>query len=121
MATQLLHRNYATGSQVGQNLSEICSKFSIGVALVVGGPRSVSGTLYHRLLEPGQSTGRYTLPRSGLWIAARDGVVSIEQPGHPPRRIDIKAGDFEWHTGPVTHTITNIGKTRFEAIEAVWK
>jgi len=73
------------------------------------------------ILEPGQSTGRYTLPRSGLWIAARDGVVSIERPGNPAHRMDVKAGDFDWHTGPVTHTITNIGKTRFEAIEAVWK
>jgi hypothetical protein len=50
------------------------------------------------ILEPGQSTGRSTA-----------------------HRIEMKAGDFEWHTGPTTHTITNIGKTRFEAIEAVWK
>jgi hypothetical protein len=33
----------------------------------------------------------------------------------------MKAGDFDWHTGPLTHTITNVGSTRFEAIEAVWK
>jgi hypothetical protein len=73
------------------------------------------------ILEPNQSTGRYTLPRSGLLIAARDGVISIERTGQPVQRIEIKAGDFDWHTGPVTHTITNVGKTRFEAIEAVWK
>ncbi len=73
------------------------------------------------VLEPGQSTGRYTVPRSGLLIAARDGVISVERPGSGPHRIEIKAGEFEWHTGPATHTITNVGKTRFEAIEAVWK
>ena len=73
------------------------------------------------MLEPGQSTGRYTRPRSGLWIAAHDGVISIERPGEQARRLDVKAGDFDWHTGPLTHTITNIGKTRFDAIEAVWK
>lgn len=73
------------------------------------------------ILEPGQSTGRYTLPRSGLIIAARDGMLSVERPGSTAHRVEMKAGDFEWHTGPVTHTITNIGKTRFEAIEAVWK
>ena len=73
------------------------------------------------ILEPGQSTGRYTLPRSGLLIAARDGMISVERPGAPAHRVEMNAGDFEWHTGPVTHTITNIGKTRFEAIEAVWK
>ena len=73
------------------------------------------------ILEPGQSTGRYTLPRSGLLIAARDGAITVERPGSAAHRMDIKAGEFEWHTGPATHTITNVGKTRFEAIEAVWK
>lgn len=73
------------------------------------------------ILEPGQSTGRYTLPRSGMLIAAHDGTISVERPGSSAHKIDMKAGDFEWHTGPITHTITNIGKTRFEAIEAVWK
>jgi hypothetical protein len=73
------------------------------------------------VLESGQSTGRYTLPRSGILIAARDGVVSVERPGSAAHRIEMKAGDFDWHTGPQTHTITNVGKTRFEAIEAVWK
>jgi hypothetical protein len=73
------------------------------------------------ILEPGQSTGRYTLPRSGMLIAAHDGSVSIERQGHAAQRQELKAGDFEWHTGPITHTITNVGKTRFEAIEAVWK
>jgi hypothetical protein len=73
------------------------------------------------ILEPGQSTGRYTLPRSGMLIAAHDGLVSVERAGSPALRVEMKAGDFEWHTGPVTHTITNVGKTRFEAIEAVWK
>ena len=73
------------------------------------------------ILEPGQSTGRYTLPKSGLMIAARDGLITIERPGSAPHRTEIKAGEFEWHTGPTTHTITNIGTARFEAIEAVWK
>jgi hypothetical protein len=73
------------------------------------------------MLEPGQSTGRYTLPRSGLLIAAHDGAISVERAGSAAHRIEMKAGEFEWHTGPVTHTITNVGKTRFEAIEAVWK
>jgi hypothetical protein len=73
------------------------------------------------ILEPGQSTGRYTIPRSGMIIAAHDASITMERPGSPAHRIEMKAGDFEWHTGPTTHTITNVGKTRFEAIEAVWK
>jgi hypothetical protein len=73
------------------------------------------------VLEPGQSTGRYTIPRSGMIIAAHDGTITVERPGSPAHRIEMKAGDFDWHTGPISHTITNVGKARFEAIEAVWK
>ena len=73
------------------------------------------------ILEPGQSTGRYTLPKSGILIAGHDGNISIELQGLPARRVTMKAGEFEWHTGPETHTITNAGTTRFDAIEAVWK
>jgi hypothetical protein len=73
------------------------------------------------VLAPGQSTGRYMLPRSGLLIAAHDGLVSVERAGLPAQRIEMTAGMFEWHTGPATQTITNIGKTPFDAIEAVWK
>jgi len=73
------------------------------------------------ILEPGQSTGRYTLPRSGVLIAAHDGVISIDRPESGAHRLEMTAGEFEWHTGPTTHSITNVGKTRFEAIEAVWK
>ena len=74
------------------------------------------------ILQPGQSTGRYTLPRSGLHDRrARRRGVDGKRPGQPAQRREFKAGDFEWHTGPMTHTITNVGKTRFQAIEAVWK
>ena len=73
------------------------------------------------VLEPGQSTGRYTLPKSGILIAGHDGNITLEVQGLPARRIAMKAGDFEWHTGPETHTIVNVGTTRWDAIEAVWK
>ena len=47
--------------------------------------------------------------------------LSVEKAGLPAQRSAMTAGDFDWHTGPLTHTITNVGRTRFEAIEAVWK
>jgi hypothetical protein len=73
------------------------------------------------ILTPAQSTGRYTIPKSGLLIAVHDGTVNMEMPGAPPQRMVMRAGDFAWHTGPQTHTITNVGTTPFEAVEAVWK
>jgi hypothetical protein len=73
------------------------------------------------ILGPGESTGKYTLPKSGILIAAHDGTIRMETEGRPAQSMTLKAGDFDWHTGPQTHTITNVGTTRFEAIEVVWK
>ena len=73
------------------------------------------------VLQPGQSTGRYTLPKSGILIAGHDGNITLEVQGLAPRKIAMKAGDFEWHTGPETHVITNAGTAPWDAIEAVWK
>jgi hypothetical protein len=54
-------------------------------------------------------------------IAVHDGIVNVETPGLPAVKISMKAGDFDWHSGPLTHTIINTGPARFEAVEAVWK
>ena len=73
------------------------------------------------ILAPGQSTGRYALPKSGILIAGHHGNITIEAQGLPPRKVAMKAGEFEWHTGPETHIITNVGTVPWDAIEAVWK
>ena len=73
------------------------------------------------VLAPGQSTGRYTLPRSGILIVVHGGTLDVETPGAPARRMAMRPGDFSWHTGPLTHTLTNAGAEPFEAVEAVWK
>jgi hypothetical protein len=73
------------------------------------------------ILAPGQSTGRYTLPKSGILVAGHNGTITIEAQGLAPRHVAMKAGDFEWHTGPETHIITNVGTAPWDAIEAVWK
>jgi hypothetical protein len=73
------------------------------------------------VLDPGQSTGQYTLPKSGILIAVHEGTIRIEAAGSAPARVSMRAGEFDWHTGPITHKITNTGKSQFEAIEAVWK
>jgi hypothetical protein len=56
-----------------------------------------------------------------MFIVGRDAAISVERSGQPAQRMELHAGEFEWHTGPMTHSITNVGKMRFEAIEAVWK
>jgi hypothetical protein len=130
----ITHRVGNIGSTAFRNITvQIQSRDDVspaGPALVSPRPTGYQGTpaldnelvrVERLILEPGQSTGRYTLPRSGILIAAHDGIITVERQGTSGHRIEMKAGDFDWHTGPLTHTITNTGKVRFEAIEAVWK
>lgn len=73
------------------------------------------------ILEPGQTTGlhKHTLP--GLGVAVSGGNVVIESPGQKAQTVELKAGDFRWRDGATTHSIKNIGKSRFEAIDVEWK
>jgi quercetin dioxygenase-like cupin family protein len=73
------------------------------------------------ILEAGQSTGAHTHPKSNLLVAVHDGSLRLETLGHPTTAVTMTAGDFDWQTGARSHTITNTGTTRFEAIEIVWK
>ena len=73
------------------------------------------------ILASGQSTSAHTHPHSHLLVAVHDGSVSVESPGHAAVTLPMKAGDFDWHTGAHSHTLTNVGATPFEAIEVVWK
>ena len=73
------------------------------------------------VLEPGQSTGMHEHALSGLGVAVSSGKITIESPGQKAQMIDLKPGEFRWHTGAITHKLTNTGKTRFEAVDIEWK
>ena len=73
------------------------------------------------VLGPGESTGLHSHARSSLLVAVHEGAIRLERAPTPPVRLTMRPGEFEWHTGPVSHTLTNVGSTRFEAIEVVWK
>jgi len=73
------------------------------------------------ILEPGQSTNIHTHSLSALSVFLTKAKVRIESPGAKPETIEYKPGDFRWRTAPVTHSIKNIGSTRFEAVGIDWK
>lgn len=73
------------------------------------------------VIEPGKSIATHTHSRSGLGVAVSDAEIQVESPGQKPRTVQFKPGDFQWLDGPATHSMTNIGKTRFEAIHIEWK
>ncbi len=73
------------------------------------------------ILEPGQSTNTHTHNLSALSVFLTRAKVRIESPGAKPQTIEYIPGDFRWRAAPVTHSIKNIGSTRFEAVGVDWK
>ena len=73
------------------------------------------------ILEPDQSTNIHTHNLSALSVFLTESKVRIDSPGAKPETIEYKPGDFRWRSAPVTHSIKNIGSTRFEAVGVDWK
>jgi quercetin dioxygenase-like cupin family protein len=77
--------------------------------------------VYRLILEPGQSTGIHTHKLSRLSVIVSKGKVAIESPNQKPEVVIFNPGEFRWQAGETTHTIKNIGATRFEMIDIEWK
>lgn len=74
-----------------------------------------------QILDPGQSTGLHTHTLMSLGICVSPARVEYSTPGEKTETADLQPGQFNWHTGTRTHSLKNVGKTRFEAIEIEWK
>ena len=74
--------------------------------------------VYRLSLAPGESTKVHThfLPGLGLVITAAE-VEVVTKGKDKPDRLKLPAGDLRWRASPVTHSIKNIGGTRFEAVD----
>ena len=74
--------------------------------------------MYHLSLAPGESTTMHTHPLSGLGVAITSGEIEVLVEGKDkPDRLKLPAGDLRWRDGALTHSIKNVGKTRFEAVD----
>lgn len=73
------------------------------------------------VLEPGQATSLHTHGLSALSVFLTEAKVLVESPGQKPQTIEYKPGDFRWRDAPVTHSLKNVGSTRFEAVGIDWK
>ena len=73
------------------------------------------------VLEPGQTTGTHTHTLMSLGIAVTAAKVAYQSEDGKEQVAEFKAGDFNWHPQPRTHSLKNVGTTRFEAVEIEWK
>ncbi len=69
-------------------------------------------------LEPGQSTPIHTHPVPGLAINLTAAELEATTKGkEKPDRLKLPIGESRWRAGAVTHSIKNVGKTRFEGVD----
>ena len=69
-------------------------------------------------LAPGEATPKHTHPLPGLSIALADAEIEITTEGQStPDRLPVKSADVRWRAGAVTHSVKNVGKTPFEAVD----
>lgn len=73
------------------------------------------------VLNPGESTGTHSHTLSALLVAVSAGEIEVEAPGQQGQTVKFAPGDFRWREGRITHNLTNVGKTRFEAVHIDWK
>jgi len=74
--------------------------------------------VYKLSLAPGESTTTHTHFLPGLGISITPGTIQVTTKGKDkPERVKVPAGDVRWRSGPVIHSIKNVGKTRFEAVD----
>jgi len=74
--------------------------------------------VYKLSLAPGESTTTHTHFLPGLGISITPGTIQITTKGKDKsERVKVPAGDVRWRSGPVIHSIKNVGKTRFEAVD----
>jgi len=73
-------------------------------------------------LEPGQSTSMHTHVFAGLSIALTSGEIEITTEGKKRAdKLSLPLGDVRWRAGIVMHSVKNVGKTRFEAVDVELK
>jgi uncharacterized cupin superfamily protein len=69
------------------------------------------------ILKPGESSKPHTHKLNGLGVMLYDAKVEITAPDGTRRVVEAKAGDVIWQAAGTAHTLKNIGKTVFEAID----
>jgi len=74
--------------------------------------------VYRLSLAPGEATEVHTHQLSGLAVTVTAGEIEVTTKGKAkPDRLTLPAGDVRWRAGVTTHSIKNVGKTRFEAVD----
>jgi quercetin dioxygenase-like cupin family protein len=72
--------------------------------------------VYRSSLAPGETNPMHTHPYSGLQVTITAAEIEVTANGKAVRH-PVKADDVSWRAAGVTHSIKNVGQTRFEALD----
>lgn len=72
-------------------------------------------------LEPGQSGPMHTHAVPILAIALTAAELEVATKGGKPERVSRPEGNVLWRSEAVTHSIKNVGKTRYEGVDIEFK
>jgi len=72
--------------------------------------------VYRMSLAPGETAPMHTHPYPGVQITITAAQIEVTANGKPVRH-PVKSNDVSWRAGGVTHSIRNVGQTRFEAVD----
>jgi quercetin dioxygenase-like cupin family protein len=72
--------------------------------------------VYRLSLAPGEAIAMHTHPLPGLVVTISAGEIEVTTEGQHTTHT-VNNADVSWRAGAVTHSIKNVGKTRFEAID----
>jgi len=78
-------------------------------------------TVYRVFIDPKQATGIRSRTLPWLRISISQSMISINEPGKPPKTVHTRPDDYRWHEAGTTHSIENVGSTPYEATEIEWK
>ena len=74
--------------------------------------------VYRVTLKPGEATPQHTHPLPGLSIMITKSEIEVTTAGQTaPELLSIAGPEVRWRAGAVTHSVKNVGKTTFEAVD----
>jgi quercetin dioxygenase-like cupin family protein len=72
--------------------------------------------VYRLSLAPGEAIATHTHPFPGVVVTMTVAEIEVTAGGKSVRH-PVKENDVSWRAGGVTHSIKNVGKTKFEALD----
>ena len=71
---------------------------------------------YRLSLAPGEAIPMHNHPFPGVVVTITAGEIEVTADGKSVRH-PVTESDVSWRAGGVTHSIKNVGKTTFEAVD----